>query len=94
MIFDRIDIFVVCIVCWTCLCVAEVCLGYWYGFVFCLIVILLVSVSCYTSRCNEKLKKELIETKEKLKKAEKESDAAIHQIVKKGRVTRFSTSYW
>ena len=89
MIFDRIDIFVVCIVCWTCLCVAEVGLGYWYGSVFCLIVILLVSVSCYTSRCNEKLKKELIETKEKLKKAEEESDAAIHQIVKNGRVIRF-----
>lgn len=89
MIFDRIDVFVVCIVCWTCLCVAEVGLGYWYGFVFCLIVILLVSVSCYTSRCNEKLKIELIETKEKLKEAEKESYAAIHQIVKKGRVIRF-----
>lgn len=32
---------------------------------------------------------ELIETKEKLKEAEKESDTAIHQIVKKSRIIRF-----
>lgn len=82
MIFDRIDVFVVCIVCWTCLCVAEVGLGYWYGFVFCLIVILLVSVSCYTSRCNEKLKIELIETKKKLKEAEKNAKDNLLQLQK------------
>lgn len=86
MIFDRIDIFVVCIVCWTCLCVAEVGLGHWSGFVFCLIVILLVSVSCYTSRCNEKLEIELIETKEKLKDAESELESAHRQITRKSKV--------
>lgn len=49
----------------------------------------LITEVCYTLRCNEKLKKELIETKEKLKEAEKESDTAIHQIVKKSRIIRF-----
>ena len=49
----------------------------------------LITEVCYTLRCNEKLKKELIEAKEKLKEAEKESDTAIHQIVKKNRIIRF-----
>ena len=49
----------------------------------------LITEVCYTLRCNEKLKIELIETKENLKKAEKESDTANHQIVKKSRIIRF-----
>lgn len=49
----------------------------------------LITEVCYTLRCNEKLKIELIEIKENLKKAEKESDTAIHQIVEKNRIIRF-----
>ena len=49
----------------------------------------LITEVCYTLRCNEKLQIELIETKEKLKKAEKESDTTIHQIVEKNRIIRF-----
>lgn len=67
MIFDRIDVFVVCIVFGLCLTVAEACLGFWGVFLDCLTMVLLVTVCCYTSRRNEKLKIELIETKEKLK---------------------------
>ena len=89
MIFDRIDIFVVCIVFGCCLTVAEVFIGTWGGFVLLFIMTSLITEVCYTLRCNEKLEIELIETKEKLKKAEKESDTAIHQIVKKSRTIRF-----
>lgn len=49
----------------------------------------LITEVCYTLRCNEKLAIELIEAKEKLKEAEKESDTAIHQIVEKDRTIRF-----
>ena len=89
MIFDRIDIFVVCIVFGFCITVAEAYMGFWKGFVQCFVMTFLIIEVCYTTRCNEKLKKELIETKEKLKEAKKESDTAIHQIVKKGRIIRF-----
>ena len=89
MIFDRIDIFVVCIVFGFCITVAEAYMGFWKGFVQCFVMTFLIIEVCYTTRCNEKLKKELIETNEKLKDAEKESDSAIHQIVKKGRIIRF-----
>ena len=89
MIFDRIDIFVVCIVFGCFLTVAEAFLGNWDVFADCAIMVFLVSEVCYTTRCNEKLKKELIDTKEKLNEAEKESDAAINQIVKKSRIIRF-----
>lgn len=89
MIFDRIDILVVCIVFGCCLTVAEVFIGTWGGFVLLFIMTSLITEVCYTLRCNEKLKIELIETKENLKKAEKESDTAIHQIVKKSRIIRF-----
>lgn len=89
MIFDRIDIFVVCIILGTCVCIAEAFLGFWNIFADCFIMTFLISEVCYTKRCNEKLQIELIETKEKLKKAEKESDTAIHQIVKKSRIIRF-----
>ena len=89
MIFDRIDIFVVCIVLGCCLTIAEAYIGFWKGFAQCFVMTFLITEVCYTTRCNEKLKKELIETKEKLKDAEKESDTAIHQIVKKSRIIRF-----
>lgn len=89
MIFDRIDIFVVCIILGTCVCIAEAFLGFWNIFADCFIMTFLISEVCYTKRCNEKLEIELIEAKEKLKETEKESDTAIHQIVKKGRIIRF-----
>lgn len=89
MIFDRIDIFVVCIILGSCLCIAEAFLGIWDVFADCFVITLLATGICYTLRCNEKLEIELIETKEKLKKAEKESDTAIHQIVEKSRTIRF-----
>lgn len=89
MIFDRIDIFVVCIVFGCCLTVAEAYMELWKGFAQCFVMTFLITEVCYTTRCNEKLKKELIDTNEKLKEAEKESDTAIHQIVKKSRIIRF-----
>lgn len=89
MIFDRIDILVVCIVFGCSLTVAEAYMGFWKGFAQYFVMTFLITEVCYTLRCNEKLKKELIETKEKLKEAEKESDTAIHQIVKKSRIIRF-----
>ena len=89
MIFDRIDIFVFCIVFGCCLTVAEAYMGFWKDFAQYFVMAFLITEVCYTLRCNEKLKKELIETKEKLKEAEKESDTAIHQIVKKSRIIRF-----
>ena len=89
MIFDRIDIFVVCIVFVCFLTVAEAYMGFWKGFAQCFVMTFLITEVCYTTRCNEKLQIELIDTKEKLKEAEKESDTAIHQIVKKSRIIRF-----
>lgn len=89
MIFDRIDIFVVCIVFGCCLTIAEAFIGTWGGFVLLFIMTSLITEVCYTLRCNEKLAIELIEAKEKLKEAEKESDTAIHQIVEKNRIIRF-----
>ena len=89
MIFDRIDIFVVCIILGSCLTVAEAYMGLWKGFAQFFIMTFLITEVCYTTRCNEKLKKELIDTKEKLNEAEKESDTAIYQIVKKSRIIRF-----
>lgn len=61
----------------------------WNMFADCFFITLLATECCYILRCNEKLQIELIETKENLKKAEKESDTAIHQIVKKSRIIRF-----
>ena len=89
MIFDRIDIFVVCIVFVCFLTVAEAYMGFWKGFAQCFMMTFLITEVCYILRCNEKLRNGLIETKEKLKKSEKESDTAIHQIVKKSRIIRF-----
>lgn len=72
IVFDRIDIFVVCIILGSCLTVAEAFLGNCDVFAGCAIMVFLVSEVCYTKRCNEKLQIELIETKEKLKEAESE----------------------
>ena len=76
MIFDRIDILVVCIILGTCVCIAEAFLGFWNIFADCFIMTFLVSEVCYTLRCNEKLKKELIEANWRRNYAEKELDVA------------------
>jgi hypothetical protein len=89
MIFDRIDIFVVCIAVCFCLCIAEGFIGNRDALADFVIVTILISEVCYTNRCKEKLEIELTDAKEKLKETEKESDTAIHQIVKKSRVIRF-----
>lgn len=91
MIFDRIDIFVVCIILGCCLTIAEVFIGTWGGFVHCFIMTFLITEVCYTLRCNEKLKKELIETKEKLKEAECELESAHLEIAKKSKYVNFYT---
>ena len=85
MIFDRIDIFVVCIAVCFCLCIAGGFIGNRDALADFVIVTILISEVCYISRCNEKLQIDLIETKEKLKEAEKESD----KIVEKDRTIRF-----
>ena len=78
MIFDRIDIFVVCIVFLCCLTVAEAYMGFWKGFAQCFVMTFLITEVCYTTRCNEKLKE-----------TEKESDTAIHHIAEKDKIIRF-----
>lgn len=87
MIFDRIDIFVVCIILGTCVCIAEAFLGFWNIFADCFIMTFLISEVCYIKRCNEKLQIELIETKEKLKEAE--SDHL--EIAKKSKLVNLYT---
>ena len=91
MIFDRIDIFVVCIIFGCCLTIAEVFIGTWGGFAHCFIMTFLITEVCYTLRCNEKLKKELIEANWKLKDAEGELESANRQITKKSKVANFYT---
>lgn len=91
MIFDRIDILVVCIVFGCCLTVAEAYIGFWKGFAQCFVMTFLITEVCYTLRCNEKLQIELIETKEKLKDAESELESANQQITKKSKVANFYT---
>lgn len=81
MIFDRIDILVVCIVFGCCLTVAEAFLGNWDVFADCAIMVFLVSEVCYTIRCNEKLKKELIEANWRRNDAEKQLDVANERCV-------------
>lgn len=66
MIFDRIDVFVVCIILGTCVCIAEAFLGFWNIFADCFIMTFLISEVCYTNRCNEKLKKELTKAQAEL----------------------------
>ena len=91
MIFDRIDIFVVCIILGSCLTVAEAYMGFWKGFMQCFIMTFLITEVCYTLRRNEKLKKELIEANWKLKDAEGELESANRQITKKSKVANFYT---
>ena len=76
MIFDRIDIFVVCIVFGCCLTVAEAYMGLWKEFAQCFIMTFIITEVCYTTRCNEKLKKELIEANLRRNDTEKELDVA------------------
>lgn len=76
MIFDRIDIFVVCIVFGCCLTVAEAYMGFWKGFAQCFVMTFIITEVCYTLRCNEKLKKELIEANWRRNDTEKELDVA------------------
>ena len=87
MIFDRIDILVVCIILGTCVCIAEAFLGFWNIFADCFIMTFLISEVCYTKRCNEKLAIELIEAKEKLKDVE--SDHL--EIAKKSKLVNLYT---
>ena len=89
MIFDRIDIFVVCIILGTCVCIADAFLGFWNIFADCFIMTFLISEVCYTNRCNEKLKKELIEANWKLKDAEGELESANRQITRNSKVASF-----
>ena len=91
MIFDRIDIFVVCIVFGCCLTVAEAYMGFWKGFVQCFIMTFLITEVCYTLRCNEKLQIDLIETKEKLKDTESELESAQLEIAKKSKLVNLYT---
>lgn len=93
MIFDRIDIFVVCIIFGLCLCIAEGFIGNWDVVADCAIMVFLVSEVCYTNRCNEELEKELIETKEKLKEAEKNADGNLLQLQKFARYTSLVCLY-
>lgn len=89
MIFDRIDIFVVCIILGSSLTIAEAYMGFWKGFAQCFIMTFLITEVCYTLRCNEKLKKELVETKWKLEDTERELESAMQQVIKKGKVNCF-----
>lgn len=89
IVFDRIDIFVVCIILGSCLTVAEAYMGFWKGFAQCFIITFLITEVCYTLRCNEKLKKELVEIKWKMKDAESELESAYRQITKKSKVSNF-----
>ena len=80
MIFDRIDIFVVCIVIGLCFCIVEALLGFWKEFAQCFVMTFLITEVCYTTRCNEKLKKEMIDTKEKLKDAKEALEKANNEL--------------
>lgn len=91
MIFDRIDIFVVCIVFGCCLTIAEAYMGFWKGFAQCFVMTFLITEVCYTLRCNEKLQIEMIEAKEKLKDAESELESAHLEIAKKSKFVNVYT---
>ena len=80
MIFDRIDIFVVCIILGCCLTIAEAYIGFWKGFAQCFVMTFLITEVCYTLRCNEHLEIELIETKEKLKDAKEALEKANNEL--------------
>ena len=78
MIFDRISIFVVCIVIGLCFCIVEAFLGNWGMFADCAVMTFLVSEVCYTLRC-----------KEKLKDAESELESAHLEIAQKSMFVNF-----
>ena len=80
MIFDRIDIFVVCIVFGFCITVAEAYMGFWNEFAQFFVITFLITEVCYATRCNDKLKKELIETNEKLKDAKEALEKANNEL--------------
>jgi hypothetical protein len=58
----------------------EAFLGIWNMFADCFFITLLATECCYILRCNEKLQIELIETKEKLKEAEKNANDNLLQL--------------
>lgn len=89
MIFDRIDVFVVCIILGSCLTVAEAYMGFWNEFAQFFIMTFLITEVCYTLRCNGKLKTDLIEAKEKLKEVESELKSANRQITRNSKVASF-----
>ena len=64
-------------------------MGYWKGFAQFFIMTFLITEVCYTLRCNEKLKIDLIETKEKLKEAESELESANRQVTRNSKVASF-----
>ena len=67
-------------------------MGFWKWFAQCFVMTFLITEVCYTLRCNEKLKKELIEVVNwKLKDAEGELESANRQITKKSKVANFYT---
>ena len=76
MVFDRIDILVVCIVFGCSLTVAEAYMGFWKGFAQCFMMTFLITEVCYILRCNEKLSNELIEANWRRNDTEKELDVA------------------
>ena len=76
MIFDRIDILVVCIFFGCSLTVAEAYMGFWKGFAQCFMMTFLITEVCYILRCNEKLSNELIEANWRRNDTEKELDVA------------------
>ena len=76
IIFDRIDILVVCIVFGCSLTVAEAYMGFWKGFAQCFMMTFLITEVCYILRCNEKLSNELIEANWRRNDTEKELDVA------------------
>ena len=51
-------------------------MGFWKGFAQCFVMTFLITEVCYTTRCNEKLKKELIEANWRRNDTEKELDVA------------------
>ena len=80
MIFDRIDIFVVCIILGCFLTIAEGVIGTLGGFAHCFIMTFLITEVCYALRSNEQIEIELIETKEKLKDAKEALEKANNEL--------------
>jgi hypothetical protein len=60
----------------------EAFLGIWNMFADCFFITLLATECCYILRCKEKLQIELIETKEKLKEAERKMNKFRNELIK------------